>query len=114
MGGVTGHLQINGATIVAYRSTSGSGGGPGGGGGMALLDSPTFLNGQKRLTPSTTISAGSKYCIKNSSSNPVMIYQHQSVSGSGFQTSTTGLGTRASGSFIFTSPEVTSGKCGDI
>ena len=110
MGGTQGHLQINGATIVAYRSTSSSGGGfPGGGGGMALLDSPTFLNGQKRLTPSTTISAGSKYCIKNSSSNPVMIYQHQSVSGSGFQTSTTGLGTRASGDFIFTSPEVTSG-----
>ena len=109
MGGTQGHLQINGATIVAYRSTSGSGGGPGGGGGMALLDSPTFLNGQKRLTPSTPISAGSKYCIKNSSSNPVMIYQHQSVSGSGFQTSTTGLGTRASGDFIFTSPEVTSG-----
>ena len=108
MGGVTGHLQINGATIVAYRSTSG-GGGPGGGGGMALLDNPTYMNGQKSLSPSTTISAGSKYCIKNSSSNPVMIYQHPTVSGSGFQSSTTGLGTRASGSFIFTSPEVTSG-----
>ena len=108
MGGVTGHLQINGATIVAYRSTSG-GGGPGGGGGMALLDNPTYMNGQKSLSPSTTISAGSKYCIKNSSGNPVMIYQHPTVSGSGFQSSTTGLGTRASGSFIFTSPEVTSG-----
>lgn len=108
MGGVTGHLQINGATIVAYRSTSG-GGGPGGGGGMALLDNPTYMNGQKSLSPSTTISAGSKYCIKNSSSNPVMIYQHPTVSGSGFQSSTTGLGTRASGSFIFTSPQVTSG-----
>ena len=106
MGGTQGHLQINGSTIVAYRSTSSSGGG---GPQMGLLDSPTFLNGQKRLTPSTTISAGSKYCIKNSSSNPVMIYQHQSVSGSGFQSSTEGMGTRASGDFIFTSPEVTSG-----
>ena len=102
MGGVTGHLQISGATIVAFKSTSG------GGGGMALLDNPTYANGQKSLSASN-ISTGNKYCIKNSSSNPVMIYQHLSVSGSGFQNSTEGLPTRASATFIFTSPEVTSG-----
>ena len=110
MGGVTGHLQIKGSTIVAFRSTSSSGGGVpgGGGGGMALLDNPTYSNGQKSLSASN-ITEGSKYCIKNSSSNPVMIYQHPTVSGSGFQTSTEGLPTRASANFIFTSPEVTSG-----
>ena len=42
-----------------------------------------------------------------------MIFNHQAVSGSGFQTSTTGLrppgGGGSSASFIFTSPEVTTG-----
>lgn len=105
MGGTQGHLQINGATIVAYRASSG-------GGGMALLDSPTYMNGQKYLSPSN-ITTGNSYCIKNSSSNPVMILNHQAVSGSGFQNSTSGLrppgGGGSSASFIFTSPEVTSG-----
>lgn len=111
MGGVQGHLQINGSTIIAYRSTSSSGG-MGGGGGMALLDSPTYSNGQKYLAP--TFSAGSKYCIKNSSGTAVLIYQHpSSISGSGFMTDS-GLrdvvsGSRATVNYVFTSPNITSG-----
>lgn len=105
MGGTQGHLQINGATIVAYRASSG-------GGGMALLDSPTYMNGQKYLSPSN-ITTGNRYCIKNSGGDPVMILNHQAVSGNGFMTSTSGLrppgGGGSSASFIFTSPEVTSG-----
>lgn len=108
MGGTQGHLQINGATIVAFKASSGGMGG----GGMALLDSPTYMNGQKALSTSS-VSTGNRYCIKNSGGNPVMIFNHQAVSGSGFQTSTTGLrppgGGGSSASFIFTSPEVTTG-----
>ncbi len=109
MGGTQGHLIINGATIIAYRASSG---GMGGGGGMALLDSPTYQNGQKYLAP--TFSAGSKYCIKNSSGTTVLIYQHpSSISGSGFMTNS-GLrdgvrGSRATVNYVFTSPNVTSG-----
>ncbi|MBO4614483.1 MAG: carbohydrate-binding domain-containing protein [Bacteroidales bacterium] len=108
MGGTQGHLQINGSTIIAYRaSSSGMGGG-----GMALLDSPTYSNGQKYLTP--TFSAGSKYCIKNSSGTTVLIYQHpSSITGSGFMTNSgirpPGGGGSSSASYIFTSPNVTSG-----
>ena len=109
MGGTQGHLQINGATIIVFRASSGGGGM---GGGMALLDSPTYMNGQKYLAPSN-ISTGNRYCIKNSGGDPVMIFNHQAVSGSGFMTSTSGLrppgGGGSSASFIFTSPEVTSG-----
>lgn len=109
MGGTQGHLQINGATIIVFRASSGGGGM---GGGMALLDSPTYMNGQKYLAPSN-ISTGNRYCIKNSGGDPVMIFNHQAVSGSGFMTSTAGLrppgGGGSSASFIFTSPEVTSG-----
>lgn len=109
MGGTQGHLIINGATIIAYRASSG---GMGGGGGMALLDSPTYQNGQKYLAP--TFSAGSKYCIKNSSSNTVLIYQHpSSISGSGFMTDSglrdTNNGSKATVNYVFTSPNVTSG-----
>ena len=108
MGGTQGHLQINGATIVVFRASSGGGGM----GGMALLDSPTYMNGQKYLAPSN-ISTGNRYCLKNSGGDPVMIFNHQAVSGSGFQSSTEGLrppgGGGSSASFIFTSPEVTSG-----
>lgn len=112
MGGTQGHLQIGGATVIAYRASSGSGGGPGGG-GMALLDNPTYLNGQKYLAP--TVSGGNTYCIKNSGGNPVMIYAHPaSVSGSGFMSSTADLrppgGGGSSASFIFTSPDVISGS----
>ena len=109
MGGTQGHLQINGSTIIAYRASSG---GMGGGGGMALLDSPTYMNGQKYLAP--TFSAGSKYCIKNSSGTAVLIYQHpSSISGSGFMTDS-GLrdvvsGSRATVNYVFTSPNITSG-----
>lgn len=110
MGGTQGHLIINGSTIIAYRASSG---GMGGGGGMALLDSPTYQNGQKYLSP--TFSAGSSYCIKNSSSNTVLIYQHpSSISGSGFMTNSgirpPGGGGSSSGSYVFTSPNVTSGS----
>ena len=110
MGGTQGHLIINGATIIAYRASSGGGGGPG---GMALLDNPTYQNGQKYLAP--TITGGSSYCIKNSASTPVMIYSHPaSISGSGFMSSTPGLrppggGGSSSASFVFTSPSITSG-----
>ncbi|MBO7653192.1 MAG: carbohydrate-binding domain-containing protein [Bacteroidales bacterium] len=109
MNGTQGHLIINGSTIIAYRVSSS---GMGGGGGMALLDSPTYQNGQKYLAP--TFSAGSKYCIKNSSSNTVLIYQHpSSISGSGFMTNSgirpPGGGGSSSASYIFTSPNVTSG-----
>lgn len=106
MGGTQGHLQINGATILAYKVSSGGGGG---GGGFALLDNPTYSNGQKALSTSN-VTTGNSYCIKNSSNNPVMIYQHPTVSGSGFQGSTSGL--RPPGgnaTFVFTSPDVTSG-----
>ena len=98
---------INGSTIIAYRaSSSGMGGG-----GMALLDSPTYQNGQKYLAP--TFSAGSKYCIKNSSGTTVLIYQHpSSITGSGFMTNS-GIrppgGGGSSASYVFTSPNVTSG-----
>ncbi len=109
MGGTQGHLIINGATIIAYRASSG---GMGGGGGMALLDSPTYQNGQKYLAP--TFSAGSKYCIKNSSSNTILIYQHpSSITGSGFMTDSglrdTNNGSKATVNYVFTSPNVTSG-----
>ncbi|MBR3799721.1 MAG: carbohydrate-binding domain-containing protein [Bacteroidales bacterium] len=108
MGGTQGHLIINGSTIIAYRASSG---GMGGGGGMALLDSPTYQNGQKYLSP--TFSAGSKYCIKNSSGTAVLIYQHpSSITGSGFMTNS-GIrppgGGGSSSSYVFTSPNVTSG-----
>ena len=108
MGGTQGHLIINGATIIAYRASSG---GMGGGGGMALLDSPTYQNGQKYLAP--TFSAGSTYCINNSSSNTVLIYQHpSSITGSGFMTNP-GIrppgGGGSSANYVFTSPNVTSG-----
>lgn len=108
MGGTQGHLVINGATIIAYRASSG---GMGGGGGMALLDSPTYQNGQKYLAP--TFSAGSKYCIKNSSGTTVLIYQHpSSITGSGFMTNS-GIrppgGGGSSSSYVFTSPNITSG-----
>lgn len=107
MGGVTGHLQIGGCTIVAFKASSS------GMGGMALLDSPTYLNGQKYLAPSN-ITTGNSYCLKNSAGTPVMIYTHSAVSGSGFMNSTDGLrppggGGSSSASFIFTSPNVTTG-----
>ena len=124
MGGTQGHLYICGSTILVFRSSSSSGGGPGGG-GMALLDSPTFQNGQKRLTYSSlsAFTANNTYCAKNSSSNAVMIYKHPSISGDGMQnnwTLTKGEGDdeevyedetwlRATNSPIFTSSAVTTG-----
>lgn len=120
MGGVQGHLYICGGTVLVFRSTSSSGSGPGG--GMSLLDSPTFQNGQKRLTFSSlsAFTANNTYCAKNSSSNAVMIYKHPSISGDGMQnnwTLTKGeseteedvTDTRATNSPIFTSSAVTTG-----
>ena len=98
-----GTFYINGATVIGFYV---------GNNGMGIFDNPTYLNGQKRLQP--TLTANQTYCIKNSGGDPVMIYNYQkTVSGSGFQTSTAGLrppgGGGSSASFIFTSPEVTSG-----
>ena len=98
-----GSFYINGATVIGFYV---------GNNGMGIFDNPTYLNGQKRLQP--TLTANQTYCIKNSGGDPVMIYNYQkTVSGSGFQSSTEGLrppgGGGSSASFIFTSPEVTSG-----
>ena len=98
-----GSFYINGATVIGFYV---------GNNGMGIFDNPTYQNGQKRLQPS--LSANQTYCIKNSGGDPVMIYNFQkTVSGSGFQGSTEGLrppgGGGSSASFIFTSPEVTTG-----
>lgn len=99
-----GSFYINGATIIGFYS---------GNSGMGVFDNPTYQNGQKRLQP--TLTAGQTYCIKNSNGDDVMIYNHQkTVSGSGFMSDTGGLrppggGGGSSTSFIFTSPQVTTG-----
>lgn len=99
-----GSFYINGVTAIGFYV---------GNNGMGIFDNPTYQNGQKRLQP-TSMTNGQSYCIKNSGGTPVMIYNHQkTVSGSGFMSSTAGLrppgGGGSSASFIFTSPQVTSG-----
>lgn len=112
MGGVQGHLQIGGATILVFRASSGGMGGP----SMALLDNPTYLNSQKALKPSTLSTTGN--CIQNASSANIMVYKHLTVSGSGMQNNWTdtgakpgpgGGGQQDSANYIFTSPDVTTG-----
>lgn len=115
MGGVQGHLYICGSTILVFRA------GSGGGMGMSLLDSPTFQNNQKRVTMTSNFTANNSYCLKNSSSTPVMIYKHPNVSGDGMQNNwytgkdggddENGTGTKPPGNNypIFTSPQVTTG-----
>ncbi|MCF0207183.1 MAG: carbohydrate-binding domain-containing protein, partial [Bacteroidales bacterium] len=108
MGGVQGHLYINGSTIIAFRASSGGMGG----GGMALLDSPTYQNGQKYVSPSS-MTAGSTYCLKNSSGEAVVVYEHKSVTGSGFENESINRPPPqpggSSSSYVITSPQITTG-----
>lgn len=101
-----GTFYINGATVIGFYV---------GNNGRGVFDNPTYQNGQKYVAPfgtSSAATANTAYCLKNSGGDPVMIYRHPAVSGSGFMSDTEGLRQPSGGGgnkFIFTSPEITSG-----
>lgn len=99
-----GTFYINGATVIGFYSTTN-------GMHMNIFDSPTYLNGQKYIQPlgsSTSPTAGTSYCVKNSAGTEVMIYKHPTVSGSGFTPNMRGA-RPGGGGFYFTSPDITAG-----